>query len=123
MTLVPDPGQEILLINGKKKDIMKVVAITSCPSGVAHTYMAAEALKISGEEQGVEVVVETQGGAGIEDPLSPEDIDEAVCAIITDDVELAGLERLRGKKVLRMPVSEIIRQSDGIIRTIRTRFA
>lgn len=102
---------------------MKVVAITSCPSGVAHTYMAAEALKISGEEQGVEVVVETQGGAGIEDPLSPEDIDEAVCAIITDDVELAGLERLRGKKVLRMPVSELIRQSDGIIRTIRTRFA
>ena len=43
---------------------MKVVGITSCPSGVAHTYMAAEALKLSGQKLGIDVIIETQGGAG-----------------------------------------------------------
>ena len=43
---------------------MKVVGITSCPSGVAHTYMAAEALKLAGQKLGIEVLIETQGGAG-----------------------------------------------------------
>ena len=45
---------------------MKVVGITSCPSGVAHTYMAAEALKLSGQKLGIDVIIETQGGAGVE---------------------------------------------------------
>lgn len=47
---------------------MKVVGITACPSGVAHTYIAAEALKISGKKFGIQISVETQGGSGIEDP-------------------------------------------------------
>ena len=54
---------------------MKVVGITSCPSGVAHTYMAAEALKLSGEKLGMEVIIETQGGAGVENQLKQKDID------------------------------------------------
>ena len=58
---------------------MKVVGITSCPSGVAHTYMAAEALKLSGEKLGIEVLIETQGGAGVENQLKQKDIDEAAC--------------------------------------------
>lgn len=60
---------------------MKVVGITSCPSGVAHTYMAAEALKLSGEKLGMEVLIETQGGAGVENQLKQKDIDEAVCVV------------------------------------------
>jgi len=105
---------------------MKVVAITSCPSGVAHTYMAAEALKLAGEKEGVEVIVETQGGSGgsgVENQLKPEDIDEAVCAVIVNDVDLSGLDRFKGKKVLKMPVGDIIKKADGVIRTIKHKFA
>ena len=53
---------------------MKVVGCTACPSGVAHTYMAAEALILSGEKYGIEVCIETQGGCGIENKLCLEDI-------------------------------------------------
>ncbi len=106
-----------------KENEMKVVAITSCPSGVAHTYMAAEALKLAGEKEGVEVIVETQGGSGVENQLKPEDIDEAVCAVIVNDVDLAGLDRFKGKKVLKMPVGDIIKKADGVIRTIKHKFA
>ena len=74
---------------------MKVVGITSCPSGVAHTYMAAEALKLSGEKQGIEVSIETQGGSGVENELKPQDIEEAVCVILVNDVALKGTERTR----------------------------
>ena len=49
---------------------MKVVAVTACPSGVAHTYMAAEALQIAGEKLGVDIKVETQGAGGIENRLT-----------------------------------------------------
>ena len=55
---------------------MKVVGVTACPSGVAHTYMAAEALVLAGEKAGMEVKVETQGSAGIENELTVEDIKE-----------------------------------------------
>ena len=50
---------------------MKVVGVTACPSGVAHTYMAAEALSLAGKKAGIEVKVETQGSAGIENELPP----------------------------------------------------
>lgn len=100
----------------------KVVAITACPSGVAHTYMAAECLRISGEKEGVDIRVETQGGAGVENPLDPQDIEEAVCAIVANDIEIIGMERLRGKKVLRLPVADIIKQSDDLLHTIAKTF-
>ena len=56
---------------------MKVVGVTACPSGVAHTYMAAEALSLAGKKAGIEVKVETQGSAGIENELTAEEIKEA----------------------------------------------
>lgn len=101
---------------------MKVVGITSCPSGVAHTYMSAEALKLSGEKLGIEVKIETQGGAGIENELSAKDIEEAVCAVIVNDVALKGLDRLKGKKVIKMGVSDIIKKSDAIMKKIQDTF-
>ena len=64
---------------------MKVVGCTACPSGVAHTYMAAEALMLSGKKYGVEVHMETQGGCGIENKLDPKDIEEAVCVILSKE--------------------------------------
>ena len=91
---------------------MKVVGITSCPSGVAHTYMAAEALKLSGEKLGMEVLIETQGGAGVENQLKQKDI----------DVALEGLDRFKGKKVLKMGVSDLIKKSDAVMKKIHDSF-
>lgn len=94
---------------------MKIVGVTSCPSGVAHTYMAAEALVLAGKNHGVEVIIETQGGAGIENVLKKSDIEEAVCVILTNDISIKGEERFKGKKVIKMGVSDIIKKSDAII--------
>lgn len=102
---------------------MKVVAVTSCPSGVAHTYMSAESLSLSAKKFGVDIKVETQGSSGIENELTPEDIKEAVCVILTNDVEIRNIERFKGKKVLKMKVSEIIKKSDAIIQKIQKTFA
>lgn len=67
---------------------MKVVAVTACPSGVAHTYMAAEALQIAGEKLGVDIKVETQGAGGIENRLTEEEIKEAVCVVLSTDTSI-----------------------------------
>lgn len=94
---------------------MKIVGITSCPSGVAHTYLAAEALVLSGEKYGVEVIVETQGGAGIENRLNKRDIEEADCVILSNDIAIQERERFEGKKIVRASVADIIKKSDVII--------
>lgn len=101
---------------------MKIVGVTACPSGVAHTYMAAEALQLSGEKFGVEVKIETQGGAGIENELTTKDIEEAVCVILSNDINIEGEDRFKGKKVLRMGVSDLIEKSDAIISKIKKTF-
>lgn len=97
---------------------MKIVGVTACPSGVAHTYMAAEALVLAGKKAGVEVKIETQGGGGIENELIAADIAEAVCVILSNDVALRGEGRFKGKKVVRMGVSDLIKKSDALIKKI-----
>lgn len=102
---------------------MKVVAVTACPSGVAHTYMAAESLVIAGEKAGIDVKVETQGGAGIENELNPKEIKEAVCVILSNDVGIRNEERFKGKKVLRMSTQDLMKKSDALMNKIKTAFA
>ena len=101
---------------------MKIVGVTACPSGVAHTYMAAEALILAGKKAGVEVKIETQGGAGIENELTSADIEEAACVILSNDVALRGEERFKGKKVVRMGVSDLMKKSDALIKKITDTF-
>lgn len=97
---------------------MKVVGVTACPSGVAHTYMAAEALIKSGKKYNVEVLIETQGGSGVENKLEVKDIQEAFCVILSNDIEIKDKDRFKGKKVIQMGVSDLIKKSDSIILTI-----
>ncbi|MGL5381088.1 PTS fructose-like transporter subunit IIB [Clostridium sp.] len=101
---------------------MKIVAVTACPSGVAHTYMAAESLVLSGKKFGVEVMVETQGGAGIENQLKENDIKEACCVILTNDISIKGEERFAGKTIVRLGVSDLVKKSDAVIKKIKTKF-
>lgn len=77
---------------------MKIVAVTACPSGVAHTYMAAEALKKAGEKLGVEIKVETQGGIGIENVITEADLANTDYVVLTKEVAIKNEERFKGKK-------------------------
>ncbi|MEK3807199.1 fructose PTS transporter subunit IIB [Bacillus sp. FSL H8-0547] len=76
----------------------KIVGICACPMGVAHTYMAADSIEDAAKKLGCKVKVETQGAGGIEDKLSPSDIEEADLIVIASAVKLAGSERWEDHK-------------------------
>jgi fructose-specific phosphotransferase system IIB component len=89
---------------------MKIIAITACPTGIAHTYMAAENLELTGKKLGHDIKVETQGAMGIENPLGPADIAGAQVLIIASEVPVQGRDRFLGvPKVLEVPVQLAIR--------------
>jgi fructose-specific phosphotransferase system IIB component len=93
---------------------MKFVAVTACPTGIAHTYMAAEQLERTGKALGHEIRVETQGAMGIENELSARDIAQADVAIFAVDIEVEGLDRFQGKKQIRVGVAEAIKNPKGV---------
>ncbi|MCA0987379.1 PTS fructose transporter subunit IIABC [Alkalihalobacillus algicola] len=94
---------------------MKLLAITSCPNGIAHTYMAAENLQKAAEKMGVEMKVETQGSIGVENEFTEKDIQEADGIIIAADKTVLK-DRFNGKKVLSVGVQEGIRNPEGLIK-------
>lgn len=93
---------------------MKMVAVTACPTGIAHTYMAAEALSIAAKELGLEVKVETRGSVGAENPLTEADIKEADAVIVAADTA-TPMERFNGKKVIQVAVKDAIKDPKGLI--------
>jgi fructose PTS system EIIB component len=99
---------------------MKIVAITSCATGIAHSYMAAEALKKAGKELGDVVKVEIQGAMGIENPLSNNDIIEAELVIFAVDVGVRGKDRFQGKKIIQLGPNEVIRNAKKILSEAKT---
>ncbi len=101
---------------------MKVVGVTACPSGVAHTYMSAEKLEMAGKKLGIDVKIETQGAGGIDNALTEEEIKEAACVILSNDVAIRGEERFHGKKVVRMGVSDLIKKADPLMLKIQGSF-
>ncbi len=94
---------------------MKIVAVTACPTGIAHTYMAAEQLEKTAKAAGHQIRVETQGAMGIENELSGKDIKEADVAIFAVDIEVEKLERFAGKKTIRVGVSEAIKNPKAVL--------
>lgn len=97
----------------------KIVAITSCPVGIAHTYMAAENLEKAGKELGVEVKVETHGSIGVENELTAKDIQEAEGVIIAADTKV-DKSRFGGKPLVTVGVQEGIHQSTKLVEDILT---
>jgi PTS system fructose-specific IIC component len=93
---------------------MRIVAITACPTGIAHTYMAAEALEQAAKDDGHEIKVETQGSAG-STALSAEDIRAADVAVFAADVGVQGRERFAGKPVVEATVKQAINDAAGLI--------
>jgi fructose PTS system EIIBC or EIIC component len=96
---------------------MKLLAITSCPNGIAHTYMAAENLEKAAKELGVQLKVETQGSIGVENEFSTNDIEEADGIIIAAD-KTVNKDRFHGKKVLTAGVQDGIRKPDQLIKKV-----
>lgn len=92
----------------------QVLAVTACPTGIAHTYMAAEALELKAKDMGVSIKVETDGSGGAKNVLTDAEIAAADCIIIAADrnVEMA---RFDGKKVIKVPVSDGIHKPEELI--------
>jgi fructose-specific phosphotransferase system IIB component len=93
---------------------MKIVALTACPTGIAHTYMAAEQLDKTAKALGHQIKVETQGAMGIENELSESDISQAEVAIFAADIEIEKRERFLKIKILRVTVQEAIKNPRGV---------
>lgn len=93
----------------------RVLAVTACPTGIAHTYMAAESLEEKGKEMGVSIKVETNGSGGAKNVLTEEEIKNAECIIIAADknVEMA---RFDGKKVIKTKVADGIHKAEELIK-------
>ena len=93
---------------------MKLVAVTSCPTGIAHTYMAAESIEQAAAAAGHSITVETQGAAGA-DPIPADVIAAADAVIFAADVEVRGRARFAGKPVVTAPVKRAINDGPGLI--------
>ena len=93
---------------------VKILAVTSCPTGIAHTYMAAEGLQQAADKAGVFIKVETRGSGGAKNVLTAEEINEAHCIIVAADAKVP-MERFDGKKVIQVPVSDGISKADNLI--------
>ena len=98
---------------------MKIIAVTSCPTGIAHTYMAAESLEQTALAAGHEIVVETQGAAGAE-PFTAQQIAEADVVILAADVEVRGRERFAGLPIVRAGVKRAINDAPAMIAEAET---
>jgi len=94
---------------------MKIVAVTACPTGIAHTYMAAEKLEKTAKALGHQIKVETQGAMGIENELSEAEIKAADGVIFAVDIEVDRQERFAGKKLVFVPVQQAIKDPKGVI--------
>ena len=94
---------------------MKIVAVTACPTGIAHTYMAADALIKEAKNRGINIRVETQGAMGIEDRLTVHEIVAADCALIVSDIEIEQYARFTDSKVIQVDVEEVLVDAKSVI--------
>ncbi|EEM94659.1 PTS fructose transporter subunit IIABC [Bacillus thuringiensis] len=92
-----------------------VLAVTACPTGIAHTYMAADSLKAKAAELGVAIKVETNGSTGIKNGLTKEDIERATAIIVAADKQVE-MNRFAGKHVIQVPVADGIRKTENLLK-------
>lgn len=116
------PKQFIKILTGEmkieveetiKKEI-DIVAVTACPTGIAHTYMAAKSLEDTAESMGIHIKVETNGASGIKNKLTKEDIQEAKGVIVAADKKV-DIDRFNGKHLVQVPVAKGIHNAKELI--------
>ncbi|MFD3382061.1 MULTISPECIES: fructose-specific PTS transporter subunit EIIC [unclassified Streptomyces] len=104
---------------GDERQRLKLLAVTACPTGIAHTYMAAEKLAQAAEQLGVDIKVETQGSIGAENVLTDNDVRTADGVIIAADKDV-DLSRFAGKRVVTVGVAEGIHHPERLIEQVKT---
>ncbi len=92
----------------------KILAVTSCPTGIAHTYMAAEGIEKAAKAKGCFVKIETRGSGGAKNVLTDKEIDEADCIIVAADAQVP-MDRFDGKKLIECQVSDGISKADQLV--------
>ncbi|STO08239.1 PTS fructose transporter subunit IIABC [Exiguobacterium aurantiacum] len=97
-----------------KEDAPYILAVTACPTGIAHTYMAADSLKQKADAMGVEMKVETNGSTGVKNELTSADIAKATAIIVAAD-KAVEMDRFAGKHVIEVPVAQGIRKPEELI--------
>lgn len=97
---------------------MFIVAVTACPTGVAHTYMAREKLVQAAQKRGIEIKVETQGSTGRESEITADDVARADAAIIAADVTIAGMERFAELPTLECSLAEAIKKTNNLFNEV-----
>ncbi|GMG95268.1 PTS fructose transporter subunit IIB [Tepidimicrobium xylanilyticum] len=96
----------------------KLIGLCACPMGLAHTFMAAEALEQAAREKGYDVKIETQGTDGIKNRLTPQDIEEADIILHAVAVTPEGMERFEGYEIYEVGLQDAIKDAKGIIEEI-----
>ncbi|WP_372912602.1 PTS fructose transporter subunit IIB [Salinigranum sp.] len=94
---------------------MNIVAVTACPTGIAHSQMAAENLETTAEEMGHDIKVEVQGSMGAQNELTADDVAEADVVIITADTSVQR-DRFEGKPLVKKTVKDGVNDAEGVIR-------
>lgn len=110
------PEEEVkeVVVEDKKSKLPTILAVTACPTGIAHTFMAAESLSQKAASKGVSIKVETNGSAGIKNALTKEEIENATCIIVAADKNVE-MNRFNGKKVIITKVADGIHKADELI--------
>lgn len=98
----------------ESSDKVKILAVTGCPTGIAHTYMAAESLEKTAAEMGYQIKVETRGSGGAKNVLTDKEIADACCIIVAADTQVP-MERFNGKKVIQCKVADGISKAEQLI--------
>lgn len=101
---------------------MKIVGVTKCPTGIAHTYMAAERLEKTAAKFGYEIKVETQGSQGTENKLTRKEIAKADYVIIAADVSIDEPERFNGKKVFKTRIKPLLKNTENIFERLEEEY-
>ncbi|MGO1368677.1 MAG: PTS fructose transporter subunit IIB [Senegalia sp. (in: firmicutes)] len=95
---------------------MKIVAVTACPTGIAHTYIAKEKLIKAAKKLGHDIKIETQGAIGIENELSKKEIDEADAIILAIEMNISKMERFEGLDISKITVARAIKNPEKEIK-------
>lgn len=112
----PDVDEQLAAqtMGEKEKKSFRILAVTSCPTGIAHTYMAAEGIEKAAKKAGCFVKVETRGSGGAKNVLTETEIQEADCIIVAADAEVP-MDRFHGKRLIECPVSDGIGKADQLV--------
>lgn len=96
----------------------KIVAVTACVTGIAHTYMAAELLIKSAQKLNITMHVETQGAMGTENKLNPLDIARADLVLIVSDIKIDEISRFQGCRVEQVSIESVLNDVNAVLTTV-----